>query len=56
MPIYEVKVEVRAYRTVTVEADTLEHAVRDANVEAIRITGAYRAEAVEIKKEADTEW
>lgn len=56
MPIYEVKVEVRAYRTITIEADSLTQAVQDANVEAIRLTGAYRAEVVEIKKEADTEW
>jgi hypothetical protein len=56
MPIYEVKVEVRAYRNVTIEADSLAQAVQDANIEAIRITGAFRAEVVEIKKEADTEW
>lgn len=56
MPIYEVKVEARVYRTVTVEADSMDEAIIKANGEVISQIGAYRAETVSIKKEEDTSW
>ena len=56
MAVYTITVDARVYRTVTVEADTLDKAVEQANVEVIALLGAYRAEAVETKKEEDNKW
>jgi hypothetical protein len=56
MATYTITVDANVQRTVTVEADTINQAVEEANIEVIAILGAYRCEAIEIKKEEDNKW